>query len=167
MKLHVTFFIRLYSSFVGPWHFFSLLILYTVGRTPCMGDQPVLRPLLTHTGQHKHRINAHKHPCLQMGFEPTTLRVRGGEDGSCLRPRGSCYFTWGRGASSLTWRIQHFSNCTRLVGQVLKGTAQAGPMWNAVGGGRLTGYATCVCLASVCACTYRTKAATSTTIRSG
>jgi hypothetical protein len=29
-------------------HFFSFLILYTVGRTPWTGDQPVARPLPTH-----------------------------------------------------------------------------------------------------------------------
>jgi hypothetical protein len=45
----VTFFIRLYSPFVGPWPLFSVvLILYTVGRTPWTGDQPVARPLPTH-----------------------------------------------------------------------------------------------------------------------
>jgi hypothetical protein len=28
--------------------FFTFLILYTVGRTPCTEDQPVARPLSTH-----------------------------------------------------------------------------------------------------------------------
>jgi hypothetical protein len=41
---------------------FTFLILYTVGRTPWTGDQPVARPLRTE--RHKHRINAHSHPCL-------------------------------------------------------------------------------------------------------
>jgi hypothetical protein len=31
----------------GPWLFFSFLILYTVGRTPWTGDQPVASPLPT------------------------------------------------------------------------------------------------------------------------
>jgi hypothetical protein len=32
--------------FVGPWPlFFSFLNLYTFGRTPWTGDQPVARPL--------------------------------------------------------------------------------------------------------------------------
>jgi hypothetical protein len=43
----------LYSPFVGPWPLFSFLILYTVGKAPWMGDQPVARHLCTH------RINAH------------------------------------------------------------------------------------------------------------
>jgi hypothetical protein len=30
-------------------HFFQFLNLYTVGRTPLTGDQPVVRPLPTHT----------------------------------------------------------------------------------------------------------------------
>jgi hypothetical protein len=36
---------------VGPWplfFFFSFVILYTVGRTPRTGDQPVARPLYAH-----------------------------------------------------------------------------------------------------------------------
>jgi hypothetical protein len=44
-----------YSHLLGLGRFFSFLILYTVSRTPCMGDQSVARPLPTH----KHRINAH------------------------------------------------------------------------------------------------------------
>jgi hypothetical protein len=37
------------QPFVGPWPLFSFLILYTVGRTPWTGDQPVASPLPTHT----------------------------------------------------------------------------------------------------------------------
>jgi hypothetical protein len=44
---------------------FSSIILYTVSRSPWTGDQPVARPRYLHTGQHKHRINVHRHPCLQ------------------------------------------------------------------------------------------------------
>jgi hypothetical protein len=50
--------------------FFSFLIFYTVGRTPWKGDQPVSRPLPTHTGQHKHRTNAYRHPCLKWDSNP-------------------------------------------------------------------------------------------------
>jgi hypothetical protein len=32
----------------GPRPLFQFFILYTVGRTPCTGDQPVARPLPTH-----------------------------------------------------------------------------------------------------------------------
>jgi hypothetical protein len=32
----------------GRFFFFSFVILYTVGKTPWTGDQPVARPLLTH-----------------------------------------------------------------------------------------------------------------------
>jgi hypothetical protein len=68
--------------------FFSFLILYTVARTPWRGDQPFARPLPTHR-QHKHRINAHRHPCREWD---TNLRpsIRASEDGSCLRPHGHC-----------------------------------------------------------------------------
>jgi hypothetical protein len=36
------------QSFVGPWPLFQFLNLYTAGRTPWTGDQPVARPLPTH-----------------------------------------------------------------------------------------------------------------------
>jgi hypothetical protein len=39
------------------WQLFQFVYLITVGRTPWTGDQ------------HKHRINARRHPCL-VGFEP-------------------------------------------------------------------------------------------------
>jgi hypothetical protein len=49
---------------------FQFLKLYTVGRTPWTGDQPVTRPLLTH------RTRQTQNKCtetfmLQVGFEPT------------------------------------------------------------------------------------------------
>jgi hypothetical protein len=34
--------------FFGPWPLFQFLNLYTVGRTPWTGDEPVARPLPTH-----------------------------------------------------------------------------------------------------------------------
>jgi hypothetical protein len=37
------------QSFFGPWPLFQFLNLYTDGRTPWTGDQPVARPLPTHT----------------------------------------------------------------------------------------------------------------------
>jgi hypothetical protein len=43
----------LYSPLLGLGSFFSILILYTVRKTPWTGDRPVVRPLPTH------RINAH------------------------------------------------------------------------------------------------------------
>jgi hypothetical protein len=36
------------AAFVDLGRFFSFLILYTVGRTPWTGDQPIARPLPTH-----------------------------------------------------------------------------------------------------------------------
>jgi hypothetical protein len=37
------------QSFVGPWPLLQFRnLFYTVGRTPCSGDQPVARPLPTH-----------------------------------------------------------------------------------------------------------------------
>jgi hypothetical protein len=51
--------------------FFSFLILYTVGRTPWTGDQPVARPLPTHrTTQTQNKRTKTSMP--QVGLEPTT-----------------------------------------------------------------------------------------------
>jgi hypothetical protein len=50
--------------------FFSFLILYTVGRAPWMGDQPVAWPLPTHR-KHKHRIKRTQTSMPRVGFEPT------------------------------------------------------------------------------------------------
>jgi hypothetical protein len=49
------------QPFVGPWPFFSLVILYTVGRTPSVGDQLVARP-----------VPIHWTPMPCMTFEPST-----------------------------------------------------------------------------------------------
>jgi hypothetical protein len=67
------------TAFCGPWPLFQLLNLYTVSRTPWLGNQPVARPLPTR------RINVHRHPCLELDSNPR-FRVRAGEDSSCLRP---------------------------------------------------------------------------------
>jgi hypothetical protein len=51
-------------------HFFSFLILYTVGRTPQTGDQPVATPLPTHrTTQTQNKRT--QTPMPWVGFEPT------------------------------------------------------------------------------------------------
>jgi hypothetical protein len=47
------------TALVDLWSLFQFINLYTVGRTPWRGDQPVARTLPTH------RINAHRHPCLE------------------------------------------------------------------------------------------------------
>jgi hypothetical protein len=53
----------------GPWPLFSFLILYTVGRTPWTGDQPVVRLLPTHRTtqtQNKGTQNkAHRYSCRE------------------------------------------------------------------------------------------------------
>jgi hypothetical protein len=45
-------------------HFFSFFIFYRVDRTPWTGISPS-QGMYLHTGQHKHRINAHRHPCFE------------------------------------------------------------------------------------------------------
>jgi hypothetical protein len=54
----------------GSWPLFHFLNLYAVSRTPWTGDQPVARPLPTHTEEHKHRLNEQRHPCLEWDSKP-------------------------------------------------------------------------------------------------
>jgi hypothetical protein len=63
--------------FVGPWPFFSFLILYTVGRTPWMGDQPVARPLPTHRTQTQNKRTPYRHPCLEWDSNATISAFEG------------------------------------------------------------------------------------------
>jgi hypothetical protein len=68
--------------------FFSFFNLYTVGRTPWTGHQPVARLLPTH--RTTQRQNKRTHTSMpRVGFEPR-IPVYESEDGSCLRPRGHC-----------------------------------------------------------------------------
>jgi hypothetical protein len=58
------------QSFVGPWLLFQFLDLYTVGRPPWTGDQPVVRPLPMHMitqTQNKRKQTS----MSQVEFEPT------------------------------------------------------------------------------------------------
>jgi hypothetical protein len=76
------------QSFWGLGRFFSFLIytqsvgLLGRGMSPSQG-------LYLHTEQHKHRISAHNtNNHALSGIQTHDPRVRAGEDGSCLRPRG-------------------------------------------------------------------------------
>jgi hypothetical protein len=73
LSIYLTIFLFIYGSRVfllDLGRFFSLLILYTAGRTPWTGDRPVAGPLTTHrtTQTRNKRIQT----CiLRVGFEPT------------------------------------------------------------------------------------------------
>jgi hypothetical protein len=59
----------LYNPLLGLDRFFSFLIFYTVGMTPCKGDQPVSWPLPAHrTAQTQNKCTYRSMP--QVGFEP-------------------------------------------------------------------------------------------------
>jgi hypothetical protein len=58
------------QPFVWPWPLFNFLILYTVGRTSWMGDQPIARPLPAHRTAHtQNKCTQTSMP--QMGFKST------------------------------------------------------------------------------------------------
>jgi hypothetical protein len=58
--------------FVGPWPLLQFPnLFYTVGMAPWTGDQPVAR---LHTGQNKRRINAHRHPYLELDSSSPSQR---------------------------------------------------------------------------------------------
>jgi hypothetical protein len=52
------------------WLLLSFLILYTVGRTPWTGDQPLVKSRYLHTEQHKQNKRTQT-SMLEVGFEPT------------------------------------------------------------------------------------------------
>jgi hypothetical protein len=70
LSICLSIYLWLYDPFVGPWPLFQFLNLYTIGRIPSTGDQPAARPLPTH----KHRINAHRHSCLEWDSNPRSQR---------------------------------------------------------------------------------------------
>jgi hypothetical protein len=77
----------LYSP-CGPWPLFQFLNLYTVGRTPWPGDQPVARPLPTHrtTQTQNKRTDIH----VSSGIRTHDPSVRPSEDSSRFRLRSHC-----------------------------------------------------------------------------
>jgi hypothetical protein len=78
----------LHSPLLDLGRLFSFLILYTLGMTPWTGISPLQGHYLR-AEQHKHRINANRHPCLEWDTNPWS-QLRGSEDSSCLRPLGHC-----------------------------------------------------------------------------
>jgi hypothetical protein len=67
---NLSIYLWLYNPLLDLGRIFSFLIFYTVGRTPCTGDQPVERPLPAHrTGQTKIQRTQTSMPWV--GFEPT------------------------------------------------------------------------------------------------
>jgi hypothetical protein len=89
LVIRLQYFIRLYSPFAEPLSLqkftFIKLIKCTDGRIYRTRDQP-LRGRYIHTGQHKNRINAHKHSCLPLESSQD-FSVGTGEDSSCFRLR--------------------------------------------------------------------------------
>jgi hypothetical protein len=75
---------------LGPGLFFSFVIMFTqsvglLGRVIIPSQGRYL-----HTGQHKHRINAHIYIHALSRIQTQDPSVRASEDSSCLRPRGHC-----------------------------------------------------------------------------
>jgi hypothetical protein len=68
-SIYLSIYLWLYTSLLGLGRFFSLLIFYTVGRSPSTGDQPVTRQLPAHgTAQIQNKRTQTSIP--QVGFEP-------------------------------------------------------------------------------------------------
>jgi hypothetical protein len=74
------------QPFFERWPFFSFFLLYTV---PEWGIKPS-QVLYLYTEQHKHRINAHRHPFFEWDSNPRPQRSSGRRL-FCVRPRGHCH----------------------------------------------------------------------------
>jgi hypothetical protein len=71
----------LWALLFGFGSLFSFLIVYTVGRTPWTGDQPIAKSQPTH--RTTQRQNKHTQTSMApLGFEPTTPSIPTGEDSS-------------------------------------------------------------------------------------
>jgi hypothetical protein len=84
-------YLSIYGSTVlllGLGSFFSFLILYTVDRTPWMGDRPVVRPLPTQDNTNTEYTHTDIHALS--GIRTHDPRVRGSEENSCLRQSSHC-----------------------------------------------------------------------------
>jgi hypothetical protein len=62
------------GSIFGPWPLFQFFNLYTVGRAP-RGLMNPSKGHYLHGKQHKHRIKARRHPCLE--WDPALERAKG------------------------------------------------------------------------------------------
>jgi hypothetical protein len=56
---------------------FSFLILFTFGKTPWTGDEPVARPLPTYRTTQTQNKSIHRHPCLEWDSNPRSQCSRG------------------------------------------------------------------------------------------
>jgi hypothetical protein len=106
-----------------------LLILYTIGRTPWAGDQPVVRPLPTHrTTETQNKRTQYRHHALNgIGTHDPSVRA----NGYCDRPRAilACLNVKETQfeADVCKWRVGYWrerEKCVRAhaAGCVLKGT---------------------------------------------
>jgi hypothetical protein len=80
--------------FVGPWTLFSFVFFFEQSAgllgwviSPSQGRYP-------HTGQHKHRLNAHTNIHALSGIRTNDRIVWAREDSSCLRVRPECSGAW-------------------------------------------------------------------------
>jgi hypothetical protein len=71
--IYLSIYLWLYSSLLYLSRLFSLLILYTLDRTPWTGIS-LSEGRYLHTEQHKYRINAHRHPCFVWDSNPRSQR---------------------------------------------------------------------------------------------
>jgi hypothetical protein len=76
------------TALVDLRRFFSFLILYTVGRSPWMGDQLVARPLHTQRTQTQNRCTQTSMP--RVGFEPTNPVFERAKTVHASEPRDQC-----------------------------------------------------------------------------
>jgi hypothetical protein len=113
----------LYSSLLGPCQFFTFPILYTVGRTPCTGNQPVERPLPTHrTTQTWNKRTQTSVPWL--GFEPTIPVLERTKTVHALDRAanmiGALQITHKEMETNMTKRSAHLQSQRNLILDVLK-----------------------------------------------
>jgi hypothetical protein len=76
LSIYIYIYLWLYRLFVEPWPLFQFLNLFT--QTVCLLGRVISSSQghYLNTGQHKHRINANRHPCLEWNSNPHSQRSR-------------------------------------------------------------------------------------------
>jgi hypothetical protein len=109
--LSISLYLWRYSPFIEPWPLFSFLILYSVGRTPWTGYQPVARQVSTN----RKTQTQYKRTQISMpwvGFETAVPAFQREKTGSCLR---RCHCDWRCSKHYKNWTLDSSTHTPSTV----------------------------------------------------
>jgi hypothetical protein len=122
MTIYLSIYLWFYSPFVGPWLFFSVLILYRVGRTPWTGDQPIARPLRTH------RTTQTQNTRTQTSMQPTSPAFERAKAVHALDPAATVIGK--QHVTTIYISLSHIELCSQSRSSLIGSSFQRGPFPN-------------------------------------